>query len=500
MKLILIARVSDIAQRKSLPAQKLQLKQYAAGKDPKAEYYEFDESAFHDTRQKFGLLVEHIKEQKELCAVVFCKIDRLTRDSSQEEVRALNSLIRAGKIELHFPADNLFIDKNSPAADLFRLGIGMALAKYYSDSIRDNVQRRFTQMLADGTWIGYATIGYLNVRRGTMTRPIKDIEIDPVRAPFVKTIFEKRSIGMSYAEIAKLVNEGGMTSKSGKKLNKSSIEKITRNPFYHGTMLYMGKLYPHKYEPIITKELFDKCQEVRGARHDQHTVYRSLPFTFNGFVKCRKCGCMISSFKARNKPYLKCSKAKGQCGNLNTAESLVMPQVKETLASIALSDEQLDTLIKEVKNRYGTQQKHLEAEVNKTKDEYDTITVQLKKLTYQRLDSIKSGKGISTELFDEIVEELSNKQQLLSSRLGKLTDYNKSFLITASHLLDLGQRCNQLFNTSDSRLQQKLLRFLLYNVELYDKQLSYTVNDPYKTFTQLNRKASGEADSQLWCG
>ena len=66
-------------------------------------------------------------------------------------------------------------------------------------------------------------------------------------------------------------------------------------------------------------------------------------------------------------------------------------------------------------------------------------------------------------------------------------------------MLDLGQRCNQLFNTSDSRLQQKLLRFLLYNVELYDKQLSYTVNDPYKTFTQLNRKASGEADSQLWC-
>jgi hypothetical protein len=70
---------------------------------------------------------------------------------------------------------------------------------------------------------------------------------------------------------------------------------------------------------------------------------------------------------------------------------------------------------------------------------------------------------------------------------------------TASHLLDLGQRCNQLFNTSDSRLQQKLLSFLLYNVELYDKTLTYTVNDPYKTFTQLNKKASGEADLTNWC-
>ncbi len=49
-------------------------------------------------------------------------------------------------------------------------------------------------------------------------------------------------------------------------------------------------------------------------------------------------------------------------------------------------------------------------------------------------------------------------------------------------------------------LQQKLLRFLLYNVELYDKTLTYTVNDPYKTFTQLNKKASGEADLTNWCG
>src|SRR5579864_3079845 len=157
MKLILIARVSDVEQRKALPAQKLRLKNYAVGRDPKAEYYEFDESAHKDgVRQKFAKLVEHIKAQKEPVAVVFDKIDRYTRDSSQEEVRALNTLVKAGKIELHFPSDNLFINKNSPAADLFRLGIGVALAKYYSDSIRDNVTRRFNQILQDGGWIGQA--------------------------------------------------------------------------------------------------------------------------------------------------------------------------------------------------------------------------------------------------------------------------------------------------------------------------------------------------------
>ena len=501
MKLILIARVSDVEQRKALPAQKLRLKHYAMGRDPKAEYYEFDESAHKDgVRQKFSKLVEHIKAQKAPVAVVFDKIDRYTRDSSQEEVRALNTLVKAGKIELHFPSDNLFINKDSPAADLFRLGIGVALAKYYSDSIRDNVTRRFNQILQDGGWIGQAPIGYLNIHQGTITKPIKVIEVDPLRAPHVITMFEKRSTGMSYAAIAKLVNAEGMSSKRGKPMNKSSIEKITRNPWYYGKMQYMGKLYSHNYPTLIDKSLFDKCMGVRSERHDQHTKYKSIPFVFNNFVKCQECKCMISSFRSRNNTYLKCSKAKFRCGNLNTAEKEVLPQIFELLDLIPLSDSAFEQLVNEVKQRYGNQQQYLKKSVDETRKEYDDVTAQLKALTYERLESVKTGKGISTELFDEIVEELTNKQQILNQKLIKLTDYNNSFLITASHLLDLGQRCNQLFKTSDNLLKQKILRVLVYNVELYDKTLSYTLNDPYKGFLEINKKDPEGSDSQLWCG
>jgi hypothetical protein len=60
-------------------------------------------------------------------------------------------------------------------------------------------------------------------------------------------------------------------------------------------------------------------------------------------------------------------------------------------------------------------------------------------------------------------------------------------------------RCNQLFKTSDNLLKQKILRVLVYNVELYNKTLSYTLNDPYKGFIELNKKCLDEPDSQLWC-
>lgn len=42
-----------------------------------------------------------------------------------------------------------------------------------------------------------------------------------------------------------------------------------------------------------------------------------------------------------------------------------------------------------------------------------------------------------------------------------LTSDNKNFQITASYLLDLAQRAEQLFKESDDGLRQKLLEYLL---------------------------------------
>ena len=499
MRLILIARVSDPEQQKALPAQKLKLKQYAARLNTEAEYYEFQESAHRETRQKFAKLVEHIKAQKEPVAVVFLKVDRFTRDQSQEEVRALNELVKSGRIELHFPDDGLIITKDSPATDLFRLSINLALAKYYSDTIRENVARRYAQMLQDGIWVGYAPLGYLNVNKGTASKPMKDIIIDPMRATHIVTMFKKRSTGMPYATIAQLVTEAGLISKTGKLITKSNVERIINNPFYAGTMIFMDKAYPHKYEPLVTKELYDLCQRARDDRHSNRTAYKIKPFVFNTFVRCTECKCMISSYIARNNTYLKCSKAKyKECKNVNTAEKLILPQVEAMLESIALSDEKLQKLINTVKEKHGNQQQLLTNTITETRQEYDNITAQLKTLTYERLESVKTGKGISTELFDEIVEELTNKQQALNSKLIKLTDYNKTYLTTASHLLDLGQRANELFKTSDNLHKQQILKGLVYNVEMFDQKLSYTLINCYEALRDINLKANNDINDDNW--
>jgi len=494
-KIILIARVSDIEQRKALPAQKLRLERYAEQKKLPYEYHEFDESAHKEERHKFAELVEHIKKQDGLCYIVFDKIDRLTRDSSQDEVKALQQLVKQGKIELHFPHDSLYIDQSSSAADWFRLGIGMALAKYYSDSIRDNVKRRFEQMLSDGIWVHRAPIGYKNINTGTAQKPIKDIEVDNEKAHFIAKAFEMRATGMPYAVIAKKLSKAGFRSNitDSKAPNKAFLERILSNKFYYGVMVHAGREYDHKYPTLISRGLFNQCQRVRDERKHEMTKYDSKDYTFKKIVKCGRCGRAVSPFKARNSVYLRC--ANNKCNNPNTAETLIIEGVTADVSNFGIPEHWTEQVIAELRNRHDNQQQYYTQSIDQTRTEYDKIKEKMRKMYLDLLD------GRITQAFhDELANDLEAKQQELNDRLKLLTSDNKSFQVTASYLLDLAQRAEQLFKESDESLQQKLLEYVLSNIELNDKKLSYILNDPFRTIVEAKKKAQTEPKSNIWCG
>lgn len=107
---------------------------------------------------------------------------------------------------------------------------------------------------------------------------------------------------------------------------------------------------------------------------------------------------------------------------------------------------------------------------------------------------------ITPQFHDEIANELEGKQQILNERLKKLTKDNKSFQVTASYLLDLAQRAEELFRCSNNELRQKLLSYMISNVELNNKKLSYTLNNPFRELAKQNKKAQNEPDSKIWQG
>jgi hypothetical protein len=63
----------------------------------------------------------------------------------------------------------------------------------------------------------------------------------------------------------------------------------------------------------------------------------------------------------------------------------------------------------------------------------------------------------------------------------------------------LAQRADQLFNESDEGLRHKMLEYVLSNIELKDKKLSYILNDPFRTVVGTRKKSLSAHNSDIWC-
>jgi len=84
---------------------------------------------------------------------------------------------------------------------------------------------------------------------------------DPDNAEIIKRVFVEYATGTySLAELTRKAHEWGLRSRNGNKVVPQLIHNMIQNPFYYGVMKIKGKLYPHKYKPLITKAIFDTCQ------------------------------------------------------------------------------------------------------------------------------------------------------------------------------------------------------------------------------------------------
>lgn len=263
--------------------------------------------------------------------------------------------------------------------------------------------------------------------------------------------------------------------------------------FYYGVMTQDGKEYEHEYPAIITRSLYNQCQLVKDSRKSMKDKYDTKEFALKRIVSCGKCGRRVSSFKSKQWVYLTC--ANPTCKNPNTPEKLVMGAIDSIIEQITIPEEWLEYVIGELRAKHDNHSLFVEKELNATRLEYDQITERLKN-NYSNLLAMR----ITHEVHDEFAEEMKNRQEQLNDKLNLLTKEDKSFLITSSYLLDLARRVNELFKMGDESQRNELLGYVLSNLQLNDKNLSFSVNYPFSEVVYAKEKNQNDSDSSLWCG
>jgi site-specific DNA recombinase len=488
MKAIILARVSTEEQKEagnSLPAQVERLKNYCRNKGFEiSETFSFDESAYKTKRDNFDKILEMIKQSKEKVIVCFDKVDRFSRNPFDKRVSTLYELSMKDKIELHFASDNIIINSEISATQKFQFNMSLGLAKYYSDAIRDSVKRAYEAKIKKGEWLAKAPIGYINIKD---EKGNKDLIIDTSKSHFIVKIFKMHSTGnYSLSQITKEMKELGLrgNNKTSKPLSKSMIHHILKNPFYYGEMIIKEKIYPHKYEHLISRETFNKCQEVFTGYHKKPFKYASKPFILRGMIKCSDCGCTISPETAKGHIYYSCTNSKKlHDKRAYIREEDLLKPVYEVLEKIQLPDDKIQKITEYLKETNEAKNLFQEKALRSLRKEYDLIEKMINKLFDLNL---KNDESITNDMFSKKLKELKEKQIDIEERMKRHTEADEKFYLTANKVLSLSKRAYEVFESSEVEEKQQLLNFLLQNLKLKDKKLSFELKTPFDTVLQMN--------------
>ena len=246
------------------------------------------------------------------------KIDMvLTKSISRFARNTLDTLkyvrmLKEKNVAILFEEENL---NTLTGAGELMLTVLSAMAQQESENISAHVQLGLKMKKDRGELIGYnGCYGY------DYNLETKEITINEQEAEIVKYMFERYVEGIGSSTIAKeLTAKGINTPKGNAKWCESTVRGILKNEKYIGDVL-MGKTFTidpisHKrlsnlgevdkhylkehHEPIISKELFDRVQEIRIKRAGNRETGRrnnnySKKYPFSSKIYCRFCGSLFT--------------------------------------------------------------------------------------------------------------------------------------------------------------------------------------------------------------
>ena len=509
---VMLARVSSRKQERgaSLDAQVESIQAYCHRNDltivePTPKAFVFTESSTRGGRKKFNEMIDFIEHQKRKTAIVVHTLDRLQRGFG--ECEKIKELLKADKIEVHFIQEALILDKFSSDDDFTRYDFGILSAKLYLTSMNRNVRRSQKHNREAGLWQGLAPIGYLNAKD---ERKRATLILDPERAPIIKQIFEEYATGdHSIQSVWKSALDKGFTSKEpnynprsknfGKRcpVSKNKIHDILTNPFYYGCMYVADeeidektkkpiktfyKKIQHAYEPIISKELFDKVQTILKSKNKENFCkeqkYAGIPFSLRGLIKC-ECGCMMTPERHKKKgnvyTYLRCPHRNKDCKQYLVPEETILNQLNQEIFQKIRISPTMHELLKTSIIQSLEDEKKINANVRKKiTDEIFMVDSRLERLWESYLDRV-----IDKPKYESEKEKYLTQKRELEEKANKYTDITKELKENVEKAINFVADVSNLMEVASPDDKNMLLKRLLDNCVLHGDTLTYEIKAPF---------------------
>jgi len=338
-------------------------------------------------------------------------------------------------------------------------------------------------MRRNGEWMGKPPLGYISIHdpKGKRT----NIVPDPATAHLVRKMFELYATGNhSTLTVRSAITKQGLKSSVGKPLALSMVDHILLNPFYYGEMRSLGKLYPHKYMPLISRALFERGRSVRESWHKKPFQFAAKPFIFRGLLRCSTCACAMSPELAKGKyVYYACTNAKKDLCHkkIYVPEKELLKPVYEVLTTLSrMTQQRIDEIVEELRQTSKFKNVYHENAIDALHKEYNSIQERIDRLMDLLLDD-----SITKENYDRKLTELKDRQHDINMRLEDHTRADASYHTTAAAVLNLAKNALGIFESSDVQEKRSLLNFLLQNSVVKEKTLEFALRNPFDSILAM---------------
>ncbi|MBR3353276.1 recombinase family protein [Candidatus Saccharibacteria bacterium] len=492
-KAVLFARVSTARQkREGLSIEEIQLpriREYAKkeGLEVIAEFTAGESGGSEKERKKFNEMVNFVEKNKEIGNIVVYRVDRATRNF-KDAVR-IKDLCDNRNVKLHCVDERLVLERDTRGSKMTEWNTKVFVGQEYLNRVKeDGFNTKYTK-LERGELPWHAPFGYDNVK---MPNGEPTVMMDGKNSHIVREIFRRYTTGTySLQSLAKEINGEFDTN-----FYKNGIRRILTNKFYVGIIVdrRTGDEYPHIYDTLVSKDSFEKIQDILTGHSTKRQRYYGVEATYRAMMTCSECGCSLTpdpkkkvqkNGNVHHYLYYHCTNGK----HLHTSP---VHSISETKLDTIMQD--LLKRLKPPKERMETLKKELIAK-NKEKNKfYDerraSLTASLQRIRQRQekaFDMLMDG-SITQEQYDRNNERYAEEVEEVEKKQRQLDEIDQSYYVTVSYLLSLFEHASDIFAVAKANEKRQILGLLLSNLEFDGENIHYTLKEPFEgLFHSTNR-------------
>jgi DNA invertase Pin-like site-specific DNA recombinase len=484
-RFILYARKSTESEDRqvlSIESQIRELTEYAhAQKFEIASVRSESRSAKAPGRPVFGQILADIAHGR-ADALLCWKLDRLARNPV--DGGALIWAIDQGKLREIVTREKTFTNRGD---EKFWMQLEFGIAKKYIDDLSDNVKRGLRAKLAQGWRPGLAPLGYRNDLAG------KTLVLDPDRSPLVRKIWDLALASYSPVEILRIANkEWGFRTPRRKKsgelpLARSTLYKLLTNPFYYGLVVYSGESYPGAHQPLVTKDEFDRVQELLGRPNRE--PYRRWPFAFRAMIRCGECGMSVTPEEKVNRygskyTYYHCTKRRRdyRCGQRTIRAERLEAQIVEILGRIEVNDAYRDWALANLHVVHDEDTKSSQSAVQSLQN----ADVDIQKQVHALLD-LRLKRFLTDAEYGEKKRALVAEQLRLQEQLNDFDGRPKQWLELSEKAFFFANQARNRFTGGSMEEKREIAIAVGSNFVLRDRILRIELQKPFRLIEEARQ-------------